>query len=90
MAPPSAMTLRSDLESLLDAVAPEGVVLYRSGETNTYYVLVQDRRLNGTPFDRVGTGETVDEAASTCVERYERATPPDRIVYPEDESTESG
>jgi hypothetical protein len=83
------VTLRSDLETLLDAVAPEGVVLYRSGETAVYYVLVQDRR-TGQPFDRVGIGETVEEAASTCVQRYERATPPERITYPEAESPESG
>lgn len=78
------MTLRSDLESLLDAVAPEGVVLYRSGETAVYYVLVQDRRLNGKPFDRVGSGITVEAAAASCVNRYERATPPEELVYPEE------
>lgn len=70
------MSLRKDLETLLDAAAPEGVVIYRSSVVPSYYVLVQDRRTNGKPFDVVGIAERLDEAAAICVERWDRATPP--------------
>lgn len=78
------MSLGKDLEFLLDAVAPEGVVIYRSAEVETCYVLVQDRRLNGKPFDVVGVGESLSEAAERCVERWDRATPEEVWVDPED------
>ena len=79
------MSLSKDLEFLLEAVAPEGVVIYRSSEVKTCYVLVQDRRLNGKPFDVVGIGATISEAAATCVKRWDRATPEVVWVDPEDD-----
>lgn len=78
------MTLSKDLEFLLGAVAPEGVVIYRSSEVQICYVLVQDRRLNGKPFDVVGVGGSLSEAASRCVERWDRATPEEVWTESED------
>lgn len=78
------MSLRSDFDALLAAISPQNIVVTRSAEVDIYFVIVEDRRLNGKSFDRVGTGKTLAEAAAKCLERWNRATPAE--IWREDEA----
>ncbi len=69
------MTLRSSLDALLAAVSPEAIIVSRSAQTGQYYVLAEDRRQNGLSFERVGIADTLEAAALTCLDRWNRATP---------------
>lgn len=77
------MTLRSAMDALFDAVSPEAIIVSRSAQTGQYYVLAEDRRQNGLSFERVGTGDSLEVAASTCLARWNRATPVQVWVEPE-------
>ncbi len=77
------MTLRSALDDLLATVSPEAIIVSRSAETGQYYVLAEDRRQNGRNFERVGIADSLEVAASTCMERWHRATPAEVWVDPE-------
>lgn len=77
------MSLRTAIDGLLDAVSPSALIVFRSSENGMYYVLVDDRRLNGRPFERVGSGASIEHAAAKCLERWNRATPAEVWEDPE-------
>ncbi len=77
------MTLRSSLDALFDAVSPEAIIVSRSAQTGQYYVLAEDRRQNGLSFERVGIADSLEAAALTCLDRWNRATPVEVWVDPE-------
>lgn len=71
------------MDALLDAVSPEAIIVSRSAQTGQWYVLAEDRRQNGLSFERVGIADSLEAAASTCLDRWNRATPVEVWVDPE-------
>lgn len=78
------MTLHSAMAALAAAVTPEAIIVSRSAETGQWYVLAEDRRQNGRSFERVGISDSLERAALTCLDRWNRATPVEVWVAPED------
>ena len=71
------------MDALASAVTPEAIIVSRSAQTGQWYVLAEDRRQNGLSFERVGIADTLEAAAATCLDRWNRATPVEVWVEPE-------
>lgn len=71
------------MDALAAAVSPEAIIVSRSAQTGQWYVLAEDRRQNGLSFERVGIGDSLEAAVSTCLDRWNRATPVEVWVEPE-------